>query len=953
MDPTFILVLLAIIFVIVLAVVAVRRRRSRRALVRQVRELQALAEAARAIAEARLDVDELCELIYRRASDMMDTSTFHLGLFDGSYYNIRLWIRDGQRVPPQSFDLSENPGLIGWVRHSRQPLLVHDFEREREQLPAQPRYLNDNPPRSAVFVPLIARDQVIGALAIQSYQPQAFTDNHVRLLSIIGNQAAAAISNTRLLEQERRRAAHLQLIGEIGQQIAAILDLDTLFHQTVELVRATFSYMFVAICVREPDSNRIIFEGATHDSMHNQHVHVGQGIIGWVAENGEILNVPDVAQDDRYWPMAALPQTRSELAVPLIFGEEVIGVIDVESDQVAAFTDEDTYTLRTLADQIAIAIHEARLYAAEREQAWISTALLQVAEATGQATSLEEVLDTVVRITPLLSGVERCAIMLAEGEPGHFHAQAAFGLKAPDEFYTLRLRPGDSLILDQIFQTYKPSLRPSTGPADPVMKYLGPGEVLGLPLLAHGELNGVLWIGATPNQIISQRKAGLLGGIANQAAMAIESAQLTIAQREEAWVNLALLQVAEAISPLTDLEEIVSSVVRLTALFVGVDACAIFLVDKDRDMLLGRQSFGLSPEVLNEFTTLRCGRQDWQVAGEDPARTLLAVPDQLGRALRLQTPVVVPLRGRTELVGALLVDGRTEELLVNPRRLNILNGIASQASTSIESVQLLADLAMRQVLEHELDLAREIQKSFLPNSCPTVPGYQIAAAWRSARRVGGDFYDFMLLANGNVGIAIADVADKGVPAALFMALSRTLMRATSMSGRTPSDALRRTNTLIISDARSDLFVTMFYGLLHPRSGNFTYANAGHNPPLWLNARAGSVQRLLEHGMAVGVVQDLPLSEYTIQLEPGDVLVLYTDGVTEALNVEGEEYGVERLEQVMQAYADRTSEEIVAMIEAAVDEFVGNEPPFDDFTLVVLKRVKDAPGSLPSPRPGTK
>jgi sigma-B regulation protein RsbU (phosphoserine phosphatase) len=195
----------------------------------------------------------------------------------------------------------------------------------------------------------------------------------------------------------------------------------------------------------------------------------------------------------------------------------------------------------------------------------------------------------------------------------------------------------------------------------------------------------------------------------------------------------------------------------------------------------------------------------------------------------------------------------------------------------------------------------------------------------------------MLLSNGNVGIAIADVADKGVPAALFMALSRTLLRATSMSGRTPSDALHRTNTLIMSDARSDLFVTVFYGLLHPRSGSFTYANAGHNPPLWLNVQSGLVHRLQEHGMALGVIMDVQLSEHVIQIEPGDVLALYTDGVTEALNIDGEEFGVERLEHVIQAQADHTAEEIVAAIETAVDEFVGNEPPFDDFTLVVLKR----------------
>jgi serine phosphatase RsbU (regulator of sigma subunit)/signal transduction protein with GAF and PtsI domain len=938
MDTTLFLVLLAIVLLIVAAFVAWRRYRSRRALMRQVRELQALAEAGRAIAEARLDADELCELIYQHASAMMDTSTFQMGLFAGAHYNIRLWVRDGRRVPPQSFDLSDNPGLVGWVRESRQPLLVRDFERERDRLPARPRYLRSDPPRSAVFVPLVARDQAIGALVIQSFLPNAFTESHVRLLSIIGNQAAAAIYNTRLLEQERRRAAHLQIIGEISQQIAAILDLDTLFHQTVELVRATFGYMFVAVCVREQNSNRIIFEGATHPALRNQHMHVGQGIIGWVVENGEILNVPDVTRDERYWPMASLPQIQSELAVPLIFGEEVIGAIDVESDQPAAFDDEDVYTLRTLADQIAIAIHEARLYAAEREQAWISTALLQVAEATGHATSLEEVLDTVVRITPLLSGIERCSVMLADGEPGHFRAQAAFGLEAPDDFYALRLKPGDSVMLDQVFQTYKPIMRPSDGVHDPVLKFMGPGDVLGLPLLAHGQLNGVMWIGAAPDQAFSQRKAGLLGGIANQAAMAIESAQLALAQREEAWVNLALLQVAEAIGPLTDLDEIGSVVARLAALFVGVDLCGVFLVDNERDLLLGRQAYGLSPERLTDFTTLRCARRDWQVLNDDQSPALLTVPDRLVQALQLQTPIVVPLRGRTELVGALLVDGRTEDLLLSQRRLNILNGIASQAATSMESVQLLADLATRQILEHELDLAREIQKSFLPARCPNVPGYQLAAAWRSARRVGGDFYDFMLLSNGTVGIAIADVADKGVPAALFMALCRTLVRATSMSGRMPADALRRTNTLIMSDARSDLFVTVFYGLLHPRSGSFTYANAGHNPPLWLNVRSGVMQRLQQHGMALGVIPEVPLTEHLIQIEPGDVLALYTDGVTEALNVEGEEFGVERLEQVIKANARRTAEEIVAAIEAAVDEFVGNEPPFDDFTLVVMKRV---------------
>jgi serine phosphatase RsbU (regulator of sigma subunit) len=429
--------------------------------------------------------------------------------------------------------------------------------------------------------------------------------------------------------------------------------------------------------------------------------------------------------------------------------------------------------------------------------------------------------------------------------------------------------------------------------------------------------------------------------------MAIESAQLAAAQREEAWVSTALLQVAEALGSLTDLNEILETAVRLTALLVGVEVCAAFLYDKDQHTLSGSHTYGLSTQLQHDLLALRLARSQWLSGEKTENQAALSIPDQVVRTLRLETPLALPLRGRADLMGALLVDRGPGDLRTNQRRLNILTGIAAQTAVAIENVSLMADVARQHMLEKELELAREIQRSFLPAHSPAIPGYQVAAAWRSARRVGGDFYDFMLLANGNVGIAIADVADKGVPAALFMALSRTLVRATSMSGRTPSDALRRTNTLIMSDARSDLFVTVFYGLLHPRSGSFTYANAGHNPPLWLrtavneaaaNGIGSEVQRLSAHGMALGVMPDLSLSEQALTLGPGEVLVLYTDGVTEALSEAGEEFGLERLEQVLLEQARGSAEEIVDAIEAAVDEFVGEVPPFDDFTLVVLKRV---------------
>ncbi len=942
MSPLEIVLIGLVLFIAIVLVMIVRRRLvAQRDLLGQVQELSSLADFARAIAEARLNVDELCELIYQRATDIVDTSSFQLGLFEGEWYDIRVWLRDDTRLPAERFDLHDNPGLIGWIRDSKQSLVVRDFEQEIDRLPAKPRYTTELPPRSAVFVPLISGDRAVGALSIQSHQPGAFTENHLRLLTIIGNQAAAAVANRRLFELERRRTAQMQLITEINQQIASILDLETLFHQTAELIRATFSYYFVAICVREEDSNRLVFEGATNPALHDKHMHVGQGVIGWVVEHGEVLNVPDVSQDDRYWPQATLLETRSELAVPLIFGSGTIGALDVESNELNAFSDDDIYILRTLASQIAIAIHEARLYAAEREQAWISTALLQVAEATGHATSLEEVLDTVARITPMLSGVERCGIMLLDSQNGIFHVQAAFGIETDaDEFYDLQLTPDSSPMLNALYQTNKPIMRPAATNTDPMKKYFGPGDVLGLPIMARGDLIGVMWIGASPDQMLSGRKAALIGGIANQAAMAIESAQLVVAQREEAWVSTALLQVAEATGSLTDLHEILSTITRLTPLLVGVEVCAIFLWDADRQAFVGHQAYGLPHEVQDKFESIQIAWEEWPLSEADRSERGLAVPftpDRLMHALRLDAPIALPLRARAEIVGALLVDRGTHDLMLNQRRLNILTGIASQTAVAIENVHLMADLAARQLLEKELDVAREIQKSFLPGRAPNVPGYQIAAYWRSARRVGGDFYDFMPLANHQLGLAIADVADKGVPAALFMALTRTLLRATAMSGRTPAEALHRANELILSDARSDLFVTIFYGVLDPESSKFIYSNAGHNPPIWFDARSSTTHFLKAHGIALGVVPEVLVQDNELTLSPGDVLLLYTDGVTEAFNVEGEEFGEKRLAQVIRDCAASTAEELSHAIVSAVRSFVGEEPAFDDVTMVVVKK----------------
>ncbi|MEZ4594170.1 MAG: PP2C family protein-serine/threonine phosphatase [Chloroflexota bacterium] len=233
-------------------------------------------------------------------------------------------------------------------------------------------------------------------------------------------------------------------------------------------------------------------------------------------------------------------------------------------------------------------------------------------------------------------------------------------------------------------------------------------------------------------------------------------------------------------------------------------------------------------------------------------------------------------------------------------------------------------------------MARGIQASLMPRGNPDVPGCTVASYWEAARQVSGDFYDFIPLRDGSWGIVVADVADKGIPAALFMALCRTILRAVAISRGDPAEALRRANEIIDQDAQSDLFVTIFYAIWQPEAGQICYANAGHNPPLLLR-HDGSSTLLTNHGMALGVLPDVDLKSYTMPFSPGDVLLLYTDGVTEALNEDYDEFGLARLEQAARKKRRADASQIARNITNAIQHHAGDTAQFDDITLVVVKR----------------
>ena len=242
-------------------------------------------------------------------------------------------------------------------------------------------------------------------------------------------------------------------------------------------------------------------------------------------------------------------------------------------------------------------------------------------------------------------------------------------------------------------------------------------------------------------------------------------------------------------------------------------------------------------------------------------------------------------------------------------------------------------------MAQELALAGEVQASFLPRDLPDIPGWQLTATLRPARETSGDFYDLISLPNGRLGILVADVSDKGAGAALYMALSWPLIRTYAMEyPLQPESVLSAVNHRIINDTYTYNFVTVFYGILDPDTGTLVYCNAGHWPPYLIGAHTDrSVQMLSTTGPSLGLFADGAFEQGVVQLHPGDVLALYTDGITEAQNAQGAFFDDERLLESVKTKLGRPAQEIQDAILADVERFVGDAPQSDDIALILLLR----------------
>ncbi len=428
----------------------------------------------------------------------------------------------------------------------------------------------------------------------------------------------------------------------------------------------------------------------------------------------------------------------------------------------------------------------------------------------------------------------------------------------------------------------------------------------------------------------------------------LESAQRVLTQRTEALVSFQ--RMAEALLGAADLPALAEQVCRQARDLCAADRAILYYLRPD-DQAEVLAYLGWSPDRVSrllpaedvcdaarDVTTQPVAFNHW------PPGVAARSPDVEGAALRAGLRVPLVVQGRP--VGAMIVHS-TVLPSFPPGQVALLQTFASHAALAIQRAGLIEELrakivaleeaqhelAVKERMERELELARQVQQSFLPTEFPAVAGCRFAAHNEPARQVGGDFYDVIALGDGRVGLVIADVSDKGMPAALYMALSRSLIRAEAQRTGSPVEVLANVNRLLLDLGEPDMFVSVFYGVLAGRT--FTYGRAGHDRPLLL--RSGAAHELGGSGTILGLLENAAanLSEERLELEPGDRLILFTDGLTDIADPRGELFGPARFQGVLLTHAALPVDVLCRQVFADLNAYRGAAEQYDDMTLLAV------------------
>jgi serine phosphatase RsbU (regulator of sigma subunit)/putative methionine-R-sulfoxide reductase with GAF domain len=945
---------------------------------RRMDQIEAVAEVGRAVSSI-LDLDRLLNELVDLIRARFGYSFVHLFLMQAEKTSLIYRAGSGERskiLQKQglSYQVNDECGIIPWVARNSLTWIANDINHDPHYRPSE---LPPAVTQSEMAVPIIFGEEVLGVLDVQSDEMNAFDEDDRSIFEALADTVAVAIRNATLYHSEkwRRQVAESlrEVAGLLSANIATNQVLDAILTEVEKILPCDVSAIWLLDDPDKPGNqdDPHLTLAAVHGVDAEKVVKAQQQqpeVAAWIKKAIK-LKEPNIRQsDDPYGPLGAAGQfaiSYSSIAAPLHVGEIPMGLLTLAHHEPGRYGFESRGMTKAFASYAAVSIQNARLYEKAQEQAWVSTVLLQVAEATQSLTDLDELVAAVTRLSPMLVGVKGCAIYLWDEREQEYSLLDEYGLDRcflqidPHQMPAFKnlAKAGQPVfihnIVDELFDD------PPEMPVD----FEQTGTLLLIPMTAHDNVQGVFLVeyeGKDQGDVLAEEKLSILQGIAHQTVLAIENIRLLEEQQQETYISASLLQVAQTIVTYNDLGDILESIVYLIPVLAGSDACLIYLWNQDHQTYYLSHESGLNKEMAADMRGVvypegKCHLFDTIEKDDQPVvLSLSSIGGDFRRFMELdpknsiQLPSVMheneelliafPLSVKGEVYGVLMVKDPGNQPIYLDKRIEIIRGIAQQTALAILNDRLQREMVGRETLEREFQLAREIQQTFLPNKIPQIDGWDLDARWRPARRVGGDFYDLFYLPGHKLGITIADISDKGVSAALYMTLTRTLMRAVVQEQRTASATLEKVNDLLLSDTPHGVFVTTLMGILDLRTGTFHYANAGHNLPVLRRSPDGEILFLEKGEMAMGVLEHVQYTEHTVEIQPGDMVVFYTDGIPDALNHDQVSFGMERFIDVIRNVKNDGATQLLDAIDETLIVYSGSQIPTDDVTLIGLKRL---------------
>jgi sigma-B regulation protein RsbU (phosphoserine phosphatase) len=417
-----------------------------------------------------------------------------------------------------------------------------------------------------------------------------------------------------------------------------------------------------------------------------------------------------------------------------------------------------------------------------------------------------------------------------------------------------------------------------------------------------------------------------------------ENRRLRAAVEELSILN----DIATTISSTLTLEQIIDLIVQKCIKHLEVEQGAVMLLDEkeqDNEFKTMIRKANSSHEVLPfRLDTQLTG---WMIAHKKPLLINdLAADDRISVGSEENIPfhsiLSVPLCLKGKMIGSLNLFNKRSKNGFTDADKRLLTIIAAQSAHVIENARLSEEEKILQLMQEEMRLAYKIQMDLLPGVAPEIKGYDIAGKSIPAKTVGGDYFDFIRITPSCMCVCLGDVSGKGIPAALLMSNLQATLRGQVLQDRTPHSCIKKSNMLLFKSTDMDKFATLFYGVLNTETHEFHYCNAGHNYPFLIRAN-GETVRLDIGGLVLGALEDFSFEESTVQFMPGDLLVIFSDGISEATNSSDDMYGEERLERFVIENRDRNAADIIQAILDEVREHAELTPQSDDMTLVAMKR----------------